>query len=178
MKGNFYIFKVYWSRLVTFEHKFCYILFDNQRKGPIGQFWRIRLGLSVLLVRCSQSARHSDNRPRQSHIKEEMATGWREKRLRQIVFIFFLGRGWRFRGETQPIRDEMELLESERRILSPGCCTEEREKTRGRERRGMGERRGPCIMQKLVIQITHTTWRQRGGWTGTDRRVWQKMYSI
>lgn len=53
--------------------------------------------------------------------------------------------------KTQPIRDEMELLESERRILSPGCCTEEREKTRGREERD-GRERGPCIMQKLVIQ--------------------------
>lgn len=42
-------------------------------------------------------------------------------------------------GEIQPIRDEMELLESERRILSPGCCTGEREKERERER---GEGRG------------------------------------
>ena len=48
------------------------------------------------------------------------------------------------RGEVQPIRDEMELLESERRILSPGCCTEEREKggeggrSWTRERRGRG----------------------------------------
>lgn len=33
----------------------------------------------------------------------------------------------------------MELLESERRILSPGCCTGEREKERERER---GEGRG------------------------------------
>ena len=42
----------------------------------------------------------------------------------------------RSEGErVQPIRDEMELLESERRILSPGCCTEEREVGRegGRE---------------------------------------------
>lgn len=30
----------------------------------------------------------------------------------------------------------MELLESERRILSPGCCTEEREKGREGEERG------------------------------------------
>lgn len=34
------------------------------------------------------------------------------------------------RREAQPIRDEMELLESERRILSPGCCTGEREERR------------------------------------------------
>ena len=27
----------------------------------------------------------------------------------------------------------MELLESERRILSPGCCTEERSRKRGRK---------------------------------------------
>lgn len=33
--------------------------------------------------------------------------------------------------QVQPIRDEMELLESERRILIPRCCTEEREKKRG-----------------------------------------------
>lgn len=41
----------------------------------------------------------------------------------------------RERERVQPIRDEMELLESERRILSPGCCTEEREVGRegGRE---------------------------------------------
>ena len=43
--------------------------------------------------------------------------------------------------EVQPIRDEMELLESERRILSPGCCTEEREKKKkgGREEKGKEE---------------------------------------
>lgn len=43
--------------------------------------------------------------------------------------------------QVQPIRDEMELLESERRILSPGCCTEEREKKRkgGREGGREGE---------------------------------------
>lgn len=37
----------------------------------------------------------------------------------------------------------MELLESERRILSPGCCTEEREKGRegGRKRGGGRELR-------------------------------------
>lgn len=47
----------------------------------------------------------------------------------------------RERGEVQPIRDEMELLESERRILSPGCCTEEREKKGGREKE-RGRREG------------------------------------
>lgn len=46
----------------------------------------------------------------------------------------------RERGEVQPIRDEMELLESERRILSPGCCTEEREKREGGRKRGGGGR--------------------------------------
>ncbi len=45
----------------------------------------------------------------------------------------------RERGEVQPIRDEMELLESERRILIPGCCTEEREKGREGEREGEEE---------------------------------------
>lgn len=36
----------------------------------------------------------------------------------------------------------MELPESERRILSPGCCTREREKGRRREgREGGGKRR-------------------------------------
>lgn len=45
----------------------------------------------------------------------------------------------RGRGEVQPIRDEMELLESERRILSPGCCTEEREKGEGGRREGEEE---------------------------------------
>lgn len=33
--------------------------------------------------------------------------------------------------KTQPMRDDMELLESERRILSPGCCTGEREREIG-----------------------------------------------
>lgn len=42
----------------------------------------------------------------------------------------------RERGEIQPIRDEMELLESERRIFIPGCCTEKREKReRGKKER-------------------------------------------
>lgn len=44
----------------------------------------------------------------------------------------------RERGEIQPIRDEMELLESERRIFIPGCCTEKREKReRGKKRKGI-----------------------------------------
>lgn len=43
----------------------------------------------------------------------------------------------RDRGEIQPIRDEMELLESERRIFIPGCCTEKREKReRGKKKKG------------------------------------------
>lgn len=53
----------------------------------------------------------------------------------------------RDRGGIQPIRDEMELLESERRILSPGCCTGEREKGgREKERREEeGEGHATCI---------------------------------
>lgn len=47
----------------------------------------------------------------------------------------------RERGEIQPIRDEMELLESERRIFIPGCCTEKREKReRGKKKKGNKEK--------------------------------------
>ena len=56
------------------------------------------------------------------------------------------------RGEVQPIRDEMELLESERRILSPGCCTEEREKGgEGGRRRGGGRGRELRTMHHAIL---------------------------
>lgn len=52
------------------------------------------------------------------------------------------GGGVKGERQVQPIRDEMELLESERRILSPGCCTEEREKKEGRAGGREGEEGG------------------------------------
>lgn len=45
----------------------------------------------------------------------------------------------------------MELLESERRILSPGCCTEKREKREGETKRGGG--RELRIMQHAILMF-------------------------
>lgn len=61
----------------------------------------------------------------------------------------------RERGEIQPIRDEMELLESERRIFIPGCCTEKREKReRGKKKRkGIKRNWGSCTMQYYVFYL-------------------------
>lgn len=52
----------------------------------------------------------------------------------------------------------MELLESERRILSPGCCTGEREK-KGKEEKG--ERRELRTMHHAILLIYLKNKRER-----------------
>lgn len=79
----------------------------------------------------SQSAKHS-KKPKPKKIKPR-GSERTEKRRREK-------RGKESERESQPIRDEMVLLESERRILSPGCCTGRREKRReGRRERAKGK---------------------------------------
>lgn len=76
----------------------------------------------------------------------------------------------RHRGEIQPIRDEMELLESERRILSPGCCTGKRQK--GGEREG-GERELRTMHHAILLFYPRREGPSKDG-TGRDRAVIQK----
>lgn len=68
----------------------------------------------------------------------------------------------RERGEIQPIRDEMELLESERRIFIPGCCTEKREKReRGKKKKGNKEKLR--IMHHAILRfLFKKEWTERG----------------
>lgn len=83
--------------------------------------------------------------PEEHKIKTNQKQTRRRKyrRLRESV---------RDRGEIQPIRDEMELLESERRIFIPGCCTEKREKReRGKKRKG-GNKEKLRIMHHAILR--------------------------
>lgn len=67
--------------------------------------------------------------------------------------------------QVQPIRDEMELLESERRILSPRCCTEEREK----KREGGRKRRRDRTEDHMPHATLVFTFERRGGGGGQER---------
>lgn len=70
--------------------------------------------------------------------------------------------------QVQPIRDEMELLESERRILSPGCCTEEREKKRKGGRKRRRDRTEDHMPHATLSSLSKRRMR-RGG----QERVWR-----